>query len=277
MARILAALAVLSCVGCSLQQPYVTEERLARGLVIVLPGIEGPSLLNSGIRRGLADGGVDYALELYDWTSKWGPLHSLIDEPRNRGQAQEIVDRIAGYRREYPRNPVFLVGRSSGAAIAVWVAEALPAGEQLEGIVLLAASLSPQYPLAKALANSQRGIVSFRSELDVFFLMLGTTTLKAADRSRGPAAGRAGFRRPPAEGWPSEYDRLFEIVWTWRMIPTGHLGMHATSGKAGFVSTYVAPLIRSEVWDAETVARAANGRSRDHLQLEAGTQPTAGP
>ena len=43
-----------------------TAERLQRGLVLVLPGVEGESCLNHSIARGLADGGVEAAIEIFD-------------------------------------------------------------------------------------------------------------------------------------------------------------------------------------------------------------------
>src|SRR5262245_16474055 len=41
-----------------------TPERLERGLVVVLPGIEGECLINHSIARGLADGGFGGAIEI---------------------------------------------------------------------------------------------------------------------------------------------------------------------------------------------------------------------
>ena len=49
-------------------QPFVTDARLSNGLVIVLTGIHGRMWLSEGISKGLAKGGVDEAVEIYDWT-----------------------------------------------------------------------------------------------------------------------------------------------------------------------------------------------------------------
>ena len=74
-------------------QPYVTEARLARGLVIVLPGIEGRSVFNEEICRGLDLGGVDGAIELYDWTSgvPFGFVVNLWSSRRNHQEAANIA------------------------------------------------------------------------------------------------------------------------------------------------------------------------------------------
>ena len=44
-------------------------ERLDRGLVLILPGIEGRSLLNISLMAGLLDAGLPYATEIVDWTT----------------------------------------------------------------------------------------------------------------------------------------------------------------------------------------------------------------
>ena len=49
-------------------------DRLAHGLAIVLPGIEGRGPLNWGIYHGLIDGGFPGAVVLWDWTTGMWPL-----------------------------------------------------------------------------------------------------------------------------------------------------------------------------------------------------------
>jgi pimeloyl-ACP methyl ester carboxylesterase len=264
MAAALAA--VLSgCVG----QPYVSNDRLGKGLVIVLPGIEGRSPFNLAVCGGLDDGKVEYAIELYDWTSRWGPVANLRNEERNRVQAQLVADRVADYQRAYPGRPVFLVGQSGGGAIAVWAAEALPAGRKVDGVVLLAVALSPGYRLDKALQRSRRGIVSFYSWRDWVFLSVGTKVFATMDGQHGDSAGREGFLCPGLDESQADlYERLFEIGWNPRMAGAGNFGLHLTSGAGEFVRYYVAPLVRSGRWDAELAARLLNGEWVDPQRFQ---------
>src|SRR5260221_4327757 len=106
-----------------------TPERLEKGLVLVLPGIEGQSLLNHGIARGLADGGVISAIEIFDWTT--GVillfLYHLRGSRRHKAQAEKIARRVVEYQRNYPGRPVHLVGHSGGGAMAGLALEHLPA------------------------------------------------------------------------------------------------------------------------------------------------------
>lgn len=243
---VLVAIICAGMVGCQPRQPYVTTERLDRGLVIVLTGIEGRSAFNEAICRGLNDGGVNWAIELYDWTSIFGLLPSLRAEGRNREQAALVADKIVRYRLSCPGKPVMIVGQSGGTAIAAWAAEALPPDEEIDGIVMIASSLSPDYSLDRALAKTSQGIVSFYSEYDFVLLGFGTTIYGTMDGEHTSGAGKVGFTVPEASTRPALYDKLFQIPWSRAMADTGNTGMHLSSGTAKFVATYIAPFITVE-------------------------------
>jgi len=255
--------------GCGKGQPYLDYERLNRGLVIVLTGIEGRSRLNEDICRGLDEGGVDCAIELYDWTPSI-PLKQILPPvalysqralSRNRAQAEKLVGRIISYQMAYPRCPVVLVGQSGGAAIAAWTAEGMPSNRPLDGVIMLAPSLSPGYMLDQALMNTRRGIINFYSSRDLFFLALGTTVAGTMDGEHTQSAGRAGFEVPAAGGKPSCYDKLHQIAWSSKMAETGNYGMHLSSGGAKFVAAYVAPFVKARAWNGQFVASVLNQTS----------------
>jgi pimeloyl-ACP methyl ester carboxylesterase len=243
--------------GCANgKQPYVTPQRLERGLVVVLTGIEGRSPLNEAICRGLDAGGVDYAIQLEDWTAPVGPLINLRNESRNRTRAREIAEQIARYQEAYYHRPVVLVGQSGGGAMAAWIAESLPREHKVDGIVMLAASLSPEYPLDNAMLKSRKGIVNFYSPHDWVFLGLGTATVGTMDGRHSVSAGAKGFELPQLPRRKSLYQRkLFQISWNEDMARLGHMGGHLSSGNARFVASYVAPLVRTGHWNDQVVDR----------------------
>lgn len=262
--------------GCSSVQPYVSQLRLERGLVIVLPGIEGRSIFNEAICAGLDSGGVDWAIELHDWTSWLGPVYNLRCERLHRRETARLVRRIFRYRIAYPDRPVMLVGQSGGGAMAVWAAEALPAERKIEGIIMLAASMSPQYALEKALRNTRRGAVNFHSLRD-WVLGIGTTVSGTMDGEHTASAGRVGFQPTAAASRPAEYDRLFQITWRPRMAGTGHVGIHITSGAAEFVAAFVAPFVLNNDWSDELVERVLNQEKAEPAPPAARTQPHERP
>ena len=245
--------------GCAAPQPYVSPDRLERGLVVVLPGVEGRSWLNEAICEGLNEGGVNWAIELHDWTAWGGPLYNLRNHARNRRKAEELADRIVRYQMQCPNRPVVLVGHSGGAAIAVWAAAALPTGTRIDGVVLLSAALSPRHTLDRPLRNSRRGIVNFYSSRD--WVLLGTVLAGTMDGDFANSAGRAGFAIPDGNKPPAPYERLFQIAWNEKMAETGHRGGHLTSGAADFVSTYVAPFVRRAEWSREFVTSVLRGEA----------------
>jgi pimeloyl-ACP methyl ester carboxylesterase len=253
----MALVALTAASGCSTssRQPFVSAARLERGLVVVLTGIEGRSSFNEAICRGLSDGGVNYAIELTDWTSPWGPLANLRAQERNRRQAALVADRIIDYLYDYPGRPVYVVGQSGGGAMAAWTAECLPSGYHIDGIIMLDASLSPGYALDTAIRRSNQGIVSFYSQRDIVLLGLGTTIAGTMDGQHSSSAGRDGFVVPTTPARMLLYRKLYQIAWQPRMAETGHHGLHITSGAEGFVASYVAPFITASRWDEEVVAR----------------------
>lgn len=250
--------AVMLAAGCGPQQEIMSG-RLDQGLVIVLPGVEGRSPLNEGICNGLAMGGVKSAVCLYDWTGPWGPIHNLRSQERNRDVAGDIAWEIHEYHRKYPGRPVVLVGQSGGGAMAVWVTEAMTGKQSVDGIVLLDAALSPEYPLDTALMRCRRGIVNFYSTRDWFLLGVGTTIAGTMDGEHTSSAGRVGFTVPRAGGRPTVYKRLFQIGWSPEMARTGHWGIHVTSGADKFVQQYVVPLVNESRWDKDLITRIVSG------------------
>ena len=263
--------------GCAAPpQPYVTDARLDKGLVIVLPGIEGRSVFNEEICRGLNVGGVDSAIELYDWTSgvPLGFVVNLWSSDRNHKEASKIAERIARYQFNYPGRPVVLVGQSGGSAISAWTCEAMRWGRKIDGVVMLAAALSPGYRLTTALDSTKRGIVNFYSSRDVLLLWAGTSIYGTMDGKHSTSAGNVGFAVPPEKLRPKEYDKLYQVPWRSEMAQTGHHGMHLTSGTAGFVARYVAPLVNAEKWDAKSVEAVIQGPTP---KPDASTQPKPKP
>ncbi len=253
--KLIGMLAVAMLAGCTQQgrQPYMSTERLGRGLIIVLSGVEGRSPLTTAIARGLDQGGIDHAIEIYGWTSWLGPAYNLRAEDRNRLVAAKIARRIADYRGDFPGRPVVLIGQSGGAAIAAWAAEAMRGGVKASGIIMLAPALSPPYLLDLALSNLERGIVSFHSERDRLFLAWGTTIHGTMDGEYTSSAGHTGFDVPTAGGKPAGYERLFQIGWREKMSKVGHHGTHLTSSAAGFVAAYVAPFVQTAAWNQQFV------------------------
>jgi pimeloyl-ACP methyl ester carboxylesterase len=225
--------------GCD-ERCTLTAENADRGLVIVLPGIDGGTGYSQATCEAISRNAPPVAVELYNWTIPFGVLFNQTAIGRNHDVAAKVADRIRDYQRDYPGRPVYLVGHSGGTAIAVWAAEALGADAPAEKVILLASSLSPGYDLSAALGRCRRGIVSFHSPRDGL-LGAGTTLIGTMDGQHSESAGLVGFRQAAGN--------LTQVCWSREMAKSGHNGGHMDYMSAGFISEYIAPLLHEE--DAE--------------------------
>ena len=223
-------------------------ERLDRGLVIILPGIEGKSHLSLDIAHGLADGGVPLAVEIIDWTTGFPPLFAfhLRAGNRNRRAAQKIADRITAYQDEYPTRPVHVIGHSGGAGVALFTLEAMPSDRRISSAVLLGAAVSPGYDLREALSHTESGIWNFYSAMDVLFLGIGTLLLGTIDGRHAVSAGARGFKLPSNSDSqtqsPSE-NRLHQQPYILQMAASWHLGGHNGWMNRIFTAEWLAPML----------------------------------
>lgn len=259
---LLVAVAALSALagGCgSGNNKYMTEERQSRGLVIILPGIEGTSSFNRHIREGLEDAGVDCATPICSWG--WpvpvvGMALNQSDPICHHLEGKRIARMIAKYQDEHPGQPVYVIGHSGGAGIAVFAAEhlALMEGDhKIQGLVLISASISADYNLATALGQCRSGIVNFYNPDDKAVLMIGTAIAGNVDGGHGDSAGRTGFETPADDNPNAQpaYARLYQIELTEAMAQDqshGLVGCHTSGTGTTFVETYVADWVKDNIW-----------------------------
>ncbi|MDD4889986.1 MAG: hypothetical protein PHU85_08640, partial [Phycisphaerae bacterium] len=259
-------LAVLSAGGCSflhpdrMAKPLVVESRMDQGLTLVLPGIEGRGFLNRNIRNGIADGGVPTAIRIYDWTL--GPVLAVVSEMwegRARRKADDLCSTIRAYKILHPNRPVVLVGHSGGCAIAIFAAERLPAGVNVDAIIMLAPSIGPDYDLSGALRHVDGKIYSYYSHKDSGFGGGATWVFGTLDGTHASAAGRVGFNTPAAAAALYK-DKLEQIPWSPEMSLSGNDGGHTDWANRTFVFTYLSPRVNFEL-------RAHDQRVRDAARV----------
>jgi pimeloyl-ACP methyl ester carboxylesterase len=256
-------------------------ERLKNGLVVVLPGIEGRSKYNADILKGLNDGGVPCAIEIYDWGTivPLGALVNLAALDRNREQARQIAQRIVQYQQDYPDRPVHLVGHSGGGGVAVLALEALPPGHTVTSCLLLAAAISPDYDLTNALNHADEGVWNFYSDSDVGYLQVGTSLFGTIDRRHTRAAGAVGFKPRHPTTWRSRdtgaYAKLHSIAYKSSMADAGNRGGHAGWTHRRFVSIWLAPIILATSDGRAGYQIPFDDRLREQILVEKGTPSTA--
>lgn len=236
--------------GCGFGSDFNTPDRQENGLVIILPGVEGISGLNRDIRDGLVAAGVDQAIQIRSWGLI--PLLKQMDFIGNRLAGAIIAKEIVAYQDEHPGRPVYVLGHSGGGGIAVFVAEGMPEGRQVDGLILLSASISSAHNLTKALKHCKHGIVNFYNKSDSALLGLFAILFGNVCGTHGPAAGLIGFDKPgekAAEEKKLAYTKLFPVELT-EDITLGGSSAHLSTTRPDFVSIYVAPWVLSRQWPA---------------------------
>jgi len=253
---LVAALAA-AATGCS-QVHYTSTERYDRGLVVCLSGAGGMMGECDRIRDGLASGGVDRAIEIFDW-STGEVLSDQLSVADNRRKAAQLSRRIESYERDYPGRPVHVVGVSAGTGLTVWAIEDLADDVKITGAVLIASSLDTKYDLSKALARITDHLYSFSSVADTIN-SLGVTWAGTVDRGGHLAGGLVGFSPPDNasdEAKALYKDKLVQIGWWPGDVILGHLGDHLGATNPNFVRLRIAPLVLGQS------AAAANGNRNE--------------
>ncbi len=142
--------------------------------------------------------------------------------------------------------------------MAVFAAEALPAGRSVTGLILLSASISNGYNLTEALGHTQKGIVNFYNKDDIPLLGIGTTVMGNVDGIHGPSAGLTGFYTPTDRDREEKrlaYSKLYQIELDNSVA--GDQDAHTASTSTNFVSSFVAPWVNSPSWPANRIYASA--------------------
>jgi len=249
----------------------LSQDRLAQGYVMVLPGIEGHSLWNRSIVSGLLDAGIPYGIEIYDWTwTRSFPLINLRYGGNHRSQSDRIAARITEYRRDHPSTPLYLIGHSGGGAMTLFSLPKLPEGVSVTGGILLGPAVSPVFDLQPAMARTTRGLWNFSSVFDLVFLAFGTTLFGTCDGHHQVSAGCLGFRKTepaPAEPLLEPYYR--EIPYRLEMMRSLNLGGHFGYVNRYFVAQWLAPILRGEEIPLHALRRIARLASEPTISASA--------
>ena len=238
-----------------------TSARLERGLVLVLPGIEGESFLNHGIARGLDDGGVGASIEIDDWTTGFMPFffYHLRNDTLHNEQADRIARRIIDYRKSHPGRPIYLVGHSGGGGLIVMILEKLPPDVLVTSVVLLVAAISGQYDLSRALPHVEKKFVNYRAFGDLFFLGVGNLVFGTFDGRHAPGAGLTGFHNPENLSDEARHNystRLHQITYRLSMLADFNFGGHMSVTSRPFIARTIAPYLKESANDQSTNANS---------------------
>lgn len=243
-------LAPLGRIVTKFHQPLSCPRRMENGLIVILPGIEGCSSINESIARGLVAAELSHSIQIIDWRRfrPWNPLH-LAMLRHNRTQARVVADLIINYQRNFPGQPVHLIGHSAGAGMALFVLENLQEHQAVTSVTLMAAAISRKFDVTSLLNRTKAGIWNFYSPLDLPTVGLGTMIFGTMDRRHAISAGALGFLTSDSNPLSSECDRktmpkLHQIRYHKGMARSWNFGGHFGPTNAVFVQSNIAPICR---------------------------------
>jgi len=207
----------------------------ARGKIILLPGISNQNRELRPLADALKAKRPDVAVDAIRWGPPLQLLDNLTDIDANRAVAQQLADEIAAYRRDNPGSFFEIVGFSGGGGLAALIVDALPEGVMIDRLVLVAAAISPEFPVGARLAPHVREvIVNFYSPLDQT-VNVGTTLFGTIDRVHTASAGHTGF--------DIDDPKLVQVRWEPEMIWSGHLGSHVYYQSEAWQRKYLLPWV----------------------------------
>jgi pimeloyl-ACP methyl ester carboxylesterase len=225
--------------------PAAAPPQTRPGVVLVVGGAGGFDNLAASAQWAFPRADVPHEVREFVWTHGWGEILKDLQDTRHLLlKAKELTAEIQKIQTEDPKRPVFLIGKSTGAAIVLAAAEQLPVGS-LERIILLSPAVSPTYNLSAALKATRAEMVSFHSKHDRLVLGWGTSEFGTADRVYTASAGLRGFDVPTTDKEERElYRRLIQVPWTPRLAWTGHVGGHLGASLPLFLYQEVTPWLR---------------------------------
>ena len=217
-----------------------SPRRPARGLTLVLGGIEGVSEYGFAMARGVLRSGYRGRVEIFPWNRcipVVGAFRNLMSTAHHERSSDELAARIERHHSEFPRAPICLLAQSGGCWIVVRALEKLPAASRVQSAVLLAPSISPAHDITTAAARCDDGLLSLGGPGDYFFLGLGTLVFGTSDRVHSPSAGLVG--------WHHHRDDFVEARWHPTWLRHGYLGNHTTTAAERFIRHVIAPRFKS--------------------------------
>lgn len=243
----LSVAAMISLSGLPTQSAVAEEAPDKPGVVFVVGGVSGMDPLGMGTKLVLPMLGIPHEVRNFPWNHGVGRILKDLQDTRHMvRKAEELAEQIQKAHNENPGRPLFLIGKSAGAGLALAAAERLPAGT-LERLILLSPAVAPNFDLTLALRATRREVVTFSSPNDLFWLGWGTSNFGTVDRHYGPAAGQVGFVPPVdlSEEGQALYRKVVQVRWKPDMLWIGYVGGHVGTSLPNFVGSEVAPWLKT--------------------------------
>lgn len=205
------------------------------GYVLILPGIMNVKVHLAWFAHLIRRTHPLYEVEIRRWGIPLGWITNLRAHARNHAKAKDIAEALTLRRQRHPESPIHIVGYSGGGGLAVLAVRALPEGVSIDRLLLIAAAVSPRYPLTEEiLPKVSELMVNYASRHD-WQIAYGTRLFGNMDGTKEPGAGAVGFA--------AEHEKLLQVHWHRGMRHDLHFGSHISYLSPSWQRRYLLPAL----------------------------------
>jgi pimeloyl-ACP methyl ester carboxylesterase len=238
--------------GCAATFPSLLEAKpmtfaAVPATVFVADGAGNYQFTTTSLRTVLQKDGYPIEVVTYDWSH--GSHRIFADHlgyQHAREEGKKLALAVLEYHAAHPGRPIYLLGHSAGATVAVVALENLPPGV-VDRAVLLSPALSTQYDIRPALRSVKSNLYVFYSRYDCLYLGIATGILGTPDHRWTAPAGRAGFCNQPDLDDPTLLDKLVQRPWKPNDVELGNNGGHYGNYQPDFLRIRVIPLLNPTI------------------------------
>lgn len=230
-------LIALASGGCQHNAPLEGQN-----LVVLVPGCAGDGFWYDALRESVACGQPARTVRTFNWGLPL-PLYMLnLQDEKIHTRAEEALARaIKSWRDRYPSGRLTLLGHSAGCGVILGGLRRMERPVEVENVVLLAPSVSPDYQITPALRQIAGSLHVFYSVNDTLWLGWRTGTFGTYDSVRSAAAGKVGFNAERIDA--NLRAKLVQHAYEPQFAELGNEGGHFGSLGKDFDEKVIAPLL----------------------------------
>jgi pimeloyl-ACP methyl ester carboxylesterase len=223
--------------GCQYNAPLEGQN-----LVVLVPGCAGDGFWYNDLRQSVAASQPTRTVRTFEWGLPL-PLYMLnLQDAKIHSKAEKALAKaIKSWRDRYPSGHLTLLGHSAGCGVILGSLSRMEKRVDVENVVLLAPSISPNYQISPALRQIAGTLHVFFSDGDRLWLGWRTSTFGTYDSIRTEAAGKIGLNVDHLT--PNLREKVVQHSYEPEFAELGNGGGHFGSLVRRFDDKVIAPLL----------------------------------
>ena len=230
-------LIALATGGCQYNAPLEGQN-----LVVLVPGCAGDGFWYNDLRQSVAASQPARTVRTFEWGLPL-PLYMLnLQDPKIHSKAEKALAKaLKSWRDRYPSGHLTLLGHSAGCGVILGSLSRIDKPVDVENVVLLAPSVSPNYQISPALRQIAGTLHVFYSGSDRLWLGWRTNTFGTYDSVHAEAAGKVGLAVEHLD--PNLRCKIVQHGYEPEFVELGNGGGHFGSLGRRFDDKVIAPLL----------------------------------